>query len=166
MINGTTGSDRLTGKENVDDVIDAKGGSDMLYGLSGNDTLKAGAGSDLLYGGAGNDKLEGGANDDLLFGEAGNDRLDGGAGKDWLTGGAGNDVFVYARGNGADNVADFVAGQDKIDLSAFGLGDMAQLAASAKVVSSGNSSMYIDFGTGDRLTIHGVNKLTADNVIF
>ncbi|HEX2116079.1 MAG TPA: right-handed parallel beta-helix repeat-containing protein, partial [Alphaproteobacteria bacterium] len=165
-ISGTAGNDKLTGSENVNDVIDARGGHDTLYGLSGDDTLRAGIGNDTAYGGLGNDRLDGGSGDDRLYGEAGNDRLDGSTGRDWLIGGAGNDVFAFARGHGSDLAVDFVAGQDKIDLSAFGLGGMAQLTASASVVSTSANTLYVDFGSGDRLTIYGIGKLTADNVIF
>jgi Ca2+-binding RTX toxin-like protein len=83
-----------------------------------------------------------------------------------LYGGAGNDVFAFAKGGGADLIGDFFAGQDKIDLSAFGLGSMTKLAASASVVATSANTMYIDFGGGDRLTIYGIGKLSADNVIF
>jgi Ca2+-binding RTX toxin-like protein len=81
-------------------------------------------------------------------------------------GGAGSDTFVFAKGGGKDYIGDFVAGQDKIDLSAFGLGSMTNLAATATIASTSASSMYIDFGSGDRLTLYGIGKLTADNVIF
>jgi VCBS repeat-containing protein len=147
-INGTAAHEVLVGKDDVKNVIDAKGGNDTLNGGSQDDTLKGGAGHDALMGGAGND------------------RLDGGTGNDALIGGLGNDVFVFARGGGQDFVADFTAGQDKIDLSAFGLGGMSQLGSAAEVVSTGATSMYIDFGGSDRLTIYGLGKLTQDNVIF
>jgi Ca2+-binding RTX toxin-like protein len=163
---GTEANDVLTGQDNVNDTIDGKGGHDTLRGLSGDDTLRSGSGNDMLYGGTGNDRLEGGTGDDKLMGEAGNDRLDGGAGNDWLYGGAGNDVFAFAEGGGKDLVGDFVSGQDKIDLSAFGLGSMAKLATSATVVTTSANTMYIDFGAGDRLTLYGIGKLTADNVVF
>jgi VCBS repeat-containing protein len=164
-INGTEKNDTLTGRENVNDVIDGKGGHDTIRGLGADDTLKAGAGNDHAYGGAGNDRIEGGSGDDRLYGEAGNDRIDGGAGADWLIGDAGNDVFVYARGCGDDLVHGFNAG-DKIDLSAFGFGNMAQLTAAANLVTTSSNTMYVDFGGGDRLTIYGLGKLTSDNVIF
>jgi VCBS repeat-containing protein len=147
-INGTTGNDTLTGKDGVNNTINGNAGNDTLYGHSGDDTLRGGTGVDVLIG------------------EAGNDRFDGGLGNDVLFGGAGNDRFAFARGSGQDLIADFTAGQDKIDLSAFGLGSMTKLAASASLVSTGANTMYIDFGAGDRLTIFGVNKLTADNVVF
>jgi hypothetical protein len=61
---------------------------------------------------------------------------------------------------------DFTAGEDKLDLSAFGLGDMAQLAAKASLVSITANAMSLDFGAGDRLNIYGIGKLTAENVVF
>jgi Ca2+-binding RTX toxin-like protein len=174
-ISGTAGNDKLTGKDNVNDVIGGKGGHDTLSGLSGDDSLygDAGddslygdAGNDFLYGGIGNDRLEGGAGSDQLVGDAGNDRLNGGAGNDTLRGGAGNDVFVFTKGSGIDLVMDFTGGQDKIDLSAFGLGGMAQLNAAAKVSTVTSNALSIDFGAGDRLNVYGIGKLTAENIIF
>jgi VCBS repeat-containing protein len=165
-ITGTAGNDTLTGRDNVNDVMDGKSGDDTLRGLSGDDVLRGGDGNDQLYGGTGNDRLEGGAGADVLLGEDGNDRLDGGAGNDTLMGGAGNDVFVFAKGYGSDVIADFTAGQDKIDLSAFGFTGMNQLAAKASTGIAGTNTMFIDFGGGDRLTIMGLSKLTVDHVIF
>jgi hypothetical protein len=34
------------------------------------------------------------------------------------------------------------------------------------VLTTGTNTMYIDFGAGDRLTIYGIGKLTAYNVVF
>jgi Ca2+-binding RTX toxin-like protein len=80
--------------------------------------------ADTLLGGAGNDHIRGGAGNDLLSGGLGADTLQGGDGKDRLTGGGGADQFVFATaaeaglGAARDVVADFVAGVDRIDLSA------------------------------------------------
>ncbi|MCE3290061.1 MAG: Serralysin, partial [Caulobacter sp.] len=84
---------------------------DTIQGLDGNDTLNGLGGSDRLEGGAGADKLFGGDGDDVLIG---------GAGQDTLTGGAGADIFVLATGDGANTIADFQVGVDKVDVSAFG----------------------------------------------
>ena len=59
-----------------------------------------------------------------LKGGGGNDVLTGGAGRDTLTGGIGNDTFAFQAvsdspvGKAYDIIADFTAGQDRIDLSA------------------------------------------------
>jgi len=128
------GADTLLG-EAGNDLIFGGGGRDRLFGGDGADTLQGGDGRDVLKGGRGRDDLHGGRNADILFGGTGNDRLDGGAsndtligglGADVLIGGTGADVFVFqtladsAMGR-ADTIADFVRGQDLIDLSELGL---------------------------------------------
>lgn len=94
-------------------------------GTAGDDTLNGTAGNDELSGGDGKDKLLGKGGNDVLDGGAGNDVLNGGPGADSLSGGEGADRFQYgAIGDSTpgtlyhDAIADFVAGSDKIDLSA------------------------------------------------
>ena len=57
--------------------------------------------------------------DPIVTGTDEADTLSGGVGDDTLTGGAGADTFVFAPGHGNDTIADFVANEDKIDLTAF-----------------------------------------------
>jgi Ca2+-binding RTX toxin-like protein len=109
-----------------DDVVNALGGNDTLFGdvcnikaklaaaqagAGGNDTLNGGTGNDTVYGAAGNDKLAGDDGNDKLFGGDGNDTLSGGNGNDSLDGGAGNDkltggagVNTYNGGAGNDSI--------------------------------------------------------------
>jgi len=84
-----------------------------LYGAAGNDVLSGLDGADTIRGQGGDDVLDGGNGADLLIG---------GAGADTMTGGAGADTFrigYYESGTGAgaDRIADFTTGADKIDLS-------------------------------------------------
>ena len=58
-------------------------------------------------------ELVGNAKANKIFGGKGADTLKGGTGKDTLFGGDGADVFFYTKGDGADVIADFSAG-DKI----------------------------------------------------
>lgn len=58
-------------------TVSTTGGSDALYG---------GSGDDWLFGQLGNDLLDGGADNDVLFGDEGNDDLYGGDGNDALSG--------------------------------------------------------------------------------
>ena len=52
-----------------------------------------------------------------LFGAEGSQTLDGGAGNDTLTGGAGADTFrISSPQHGADRIADFSAGVDRLEL--------------------------------------------------
>lgn len=88
--------------------------------------------SQEIWGNAGPNILEGGGGGDLLVGGAGNDRLIGGGGSDRQYGGPGADTFVLTalsdsriyvhRSDGVkflpDIIADFVSGEDKLDLSA------------------------------------------------
>ncbi len=124
-----------------DDVINAvrSGGTNQLYGNTGNDRLYASRG-DRLLGGLGDDRLDasrgrgsnhlrGGQGDDTLYagvgdrlyGNAGDDLLDGGRGGNLLKGGGGADQFwllttgVPVR---ASVIADFNENQDVI-----GIGD-------------------------------------------
>ncbi len=57
----------------------------------------------------------------------GRGRLAGAAGDDRLVGGPGADVFVVGPGEGQDTVTDFTDGEDRIDLTAFGLAGMDDL---------------------------------------
>jgi Ca2+-binding RTX toxin-like protein len=66
------------------------------------------SGSNLLVGNGGNNVLSGGGGSDLLNGSGGNDRL---------VGGEDDDVFVFAKHNGHDVIADFEDGSDHLFLS-------------------------------------------------
>lgn len=127
-----------------DDEIDVSGTSTGLkisINAGGGDdhvvvTSSAGA---RIVGGDGNDVLIGGNGHDVLIGDTGNDTLEGKSGRDALYGNDGDDVFklildgdVAFGGNGADlfvfesipavralnNIRDFNAAEDRIDISA------------------------------------------------
>ncbi len=113
-------------------IIAGNGGDNRLFGLAGLDNLSGGEGDDVIGGGDGNDTLQGGDGNDWLRGAAGNDSLTAGGdndsligaiGVDTLRGGTGNDQFVFLRQSDSsktaatsDLIADFVRGQDVIDL--------------------------------------------------
>ncbi len=116
------------------DRFEGWAGNDRMWGHGGNDTLIGGTGNDTMNGGTGNDRLVGGDGQDRLFGASGSDILEGGSGSDLLEGGSGRDkmyggadaardVFIFyapsesAVGAQRDQVMQFRAGQDDIDLS-------------------------------------------------
>lgn len=117
VIAGGGGSDAILGAAGYDEITGA-GGNDVIAGLGEDDLLRGWTGDDLIFGGAG---------DDYLAGQDGNDTLIGGTGHDRLRGGSGADVFVLGPNDGPhentlrDQVQDFRIGEDRLDLSAFGL---------------------------------------------
>ena len=112
-----------------DDLIRGGRGRDLLDSGSGNDVLRGGRGSDFLDGGSGNDLIRGGHGRDHLDGGLGDDLLLGRFGKNFLTGGSGADTFDFnsrlresADAHHASHfsfakITDFVAGEDRIELS-------------------------------------------------
>ena len=120
-----------------------------------------------LVGGVNADTLDGGAGDDLLDGGAGGDRLVDGAGRDRLTGGAGADVFALSTDDDSDQIGDFQRGLDRIDVSAWGVRDFAELALSDHpsgrvVLRYGRETTPIDDGAR---TLRAAD-LGADHFIF
>ena len=103
--------------------------------------------------GAGRDSIAGGDGADAIDGGAGADTLNGGAGNDTLTGGAGADRFVFGLGGGADVIADFVPGVDRIDLTALpGLARYADVRALMVPVGGG---VMVNFGGGNSVLLAG-----------
>ncbi len=120
-----TDSDGVEQTESLPDVEHLSGSAhdDVLAGDRRDNSIDGGAGNDTLYGGpgGGDDLLTGGSGDDVLYGGQGNDTLRGSGGDDVLHGGPGADIFIFDPGNGADRIAGFADGADKIDLTGFGL---------------------------------------------
>ncbi|MGQ9367923.1 hypothetical protein [Azospirillum sp. ST 5-10] len=160
LIHGAGGGDRLS----------AGGGADTLMGDAGADTLIGGAGADLLSGNQGADVLHGDAGADTLFGGQDGDRLDGGEGDDLLvgnlggdtlTGGLGNDAFrIVAPDQGADTIADFTAGADRIEVVGPNFGAIAAGTLSAAHFALGNPADGDDWFVFDTAT--GTLSFDAD----
>src|SRR5215510_11915161 len=91
-------------------VINGTTGSDDLSGTSGDDIIHGGTPSGNNYLDVGNDILRGLGGNDQLFGDAFNDILIGGAGADALDGGADIDTASYAD-SPAGILVDLTAGQ-------------------------------------------------------
>ena len=124
--------------------------------LTGNTPFGVGNGLD--------NSLTGNAIGNYLLGGLGNDILHGMGGNDVLFGEGGNDTFVFTAGTGGDVIGDFTRGQDRIDISAFGL-TFAQ--AQANFIQNGNVGA-INLGNGDLIVLHNVtmSQLTAADFIF
>ncbi len=147
MVSGQWGADTLRGNVG-NDTLDGAADRDALFGDAGADWLIGGDGMDSLFGGADADRLAGDGGNDALYGGTGDDRLTGGAGRDFLFGDGGADQFQFtstrdltAIATSTDMIFDFIAGSDKINLSA--------IDASRKL--AGNNAFSFDgtraFGT-------------------
>ncbi|KPF83198.1 hypothetical protein IP70_19455 [alpha proteobacterium AAP38] len=101
--------------------------ADFIFEDSGTArTVTATSYGGALYGGLGDDVLRG-LGESWLYGDAGNDTLTGDGG-DQLVGGSGRDVFRTEMRSGLNNpvkVIDFKQGEDRIDLSPWGIRDFA-----------------------------------------
>ncbi|RYY35017.1 MAG: calcium-binding protein, partial [Sphingomonadales bacterium] len=139
------------------------GGTDTVYATinGAGYTLNANVENLVLGGttpfGVGNDlnnRITGSASANWLLGGAGNDTLNGGAGNDVLFGEAGADTFVFTRGTGGDVIGDFVAGTDRIDLSAYGLSWQTVINS----MHENGGTTAIDLGNGDFIVLNGVAR--------
>jgi Ca2+-binding RTX toxin-like protein len=125
-IRGGVGNDTLRGGIEAD-LMNGDAGDDLLQGRDGVDTLNGGDGNDRISGMGGSDTVIGGAGNDRLLGFNDDDTLDGGTGADKISGGQGRDVFLFntiaeigLAANARDEITDFDARDDQIDLSSIG----------------------------------------------
>ena len=77
---------------------------DALYLTSKDDVFDALGGNDEIYGGYGDDALYGNEGNDVLHGDLGNDTLIGGRGNDQLYGESGDDTYIFGRNWGNDTI--------------------------------------------------------------
>jgi Ca2+-binding RTX toxin-like protein len=97
-IDGTEGSDTITGTSNGDYIDGGPGvpgdGANSLFGGGGDDTIVGGDGGNTLFGGDGNDFIHGGFGFNRVNGNVGDDTIIGvSTSGDWLSGGQGNDMI-------------------------------------------------------------------------
>lgn len=183
-ITGNSGDNRLTGLE----------GADTLLGDLGNDRLQSGGGADSLDGGDGDDTVLGGINNDTLRGGDGDDGVNGGLGRDMMFGNGGADSFVFATLSHtgattatADTIADFVRGDDVIDLRAIdanannagsndtftfiGVAAFSNVAGQARVAQSGGNTFVELDVNGDSVAdamirLNGLYTLNASDFVL
>lgn len=129
---------------NFSDWAEGDQKSNLLWGLSGDDTLFGGSGHDTLQGGSGTDYLAGGDGDDKLVG------------------GSGDDVFGFDLDWDHDTVTDFQDSLDRLDLSTTGL-TFEQLT----LTSNGNDTEISD-GNGNVITLSDVDvsRISEADFIF
>ena len=119
---------------------------------------------DLLEGSAGVNRIDGGAGGDTIDALAGADIIIGETGADTMTGGADSDQFWFFIGDGADVIADFVAGAATDDvIRVFGRGTAVDTLAEVLALSSQvGADVVINFGGGDTITLQNVTLASLD----
>ncbi|MEM7440272.1 MAG: hypothetical protein AAF393_11785 [Pseudomonadota bacterium] len=178
---GGSGDDVLNGGEGADKIYGGEG-ADTAYGDVGNDTIDLGAGDDFGYGGAGKDFMQGKGGNDFLDGGAGNDKIVGGSGEDIITGGAGDDhlwggqwwkdgasdTFTYSHGGGKDTIHDFEVGEDRIDLSAYGMSfeDLQDRIIDRGWATEINLEGIDKSGAGDKIMLKSIDPDNLDESNF
>lgn len=127
----------------------------------------SGTGNDignLIVGNEGANVLSGFGGNDYLAGRGGNDVLDGGAGTDTLEGNQGADIFVMGKGYSFDQIADFEAGIDKVQIKAdLNVDTSAQVLALAQ--QWGNDVAFV-FGNDDVLLVRNMTVAQFDGSDF
>lgn len=182
---GGGGADTIAGGSG-DDEIDGGTEADSIDGGGGRDTVQGGQGADRIDGGADDDLLAGGGSNDSVWGGNGDDTVNGEAGGDVLAGGAGRDMFLFTLathsglGAGADTIADMVAGDDRIDISALAAAPLVfrgtgafSGGGTASVrydVAGGTATVRIDAngdGTADaEIAVTGIATLSAADFVL
>ena len=149
FLTGSVFRDQISGanKISIGDVIDGRGGNDLIVGK---------VGDDILNGGDGND---------CLFANSGAGTLNGGLGNDVMTGQKGIDTYEFDMSPGRDSITDFTTSEDILDVSSF-FTDLAEVQAATVDVGG---SAQITFGPGGNfLTLIGVTEaeLSSGDFVF
>jgi len=168
-------------------VSDGNSGSDTatvtVTVIAPRNSIVGTSGADTLNGTTGNDAISGLAGGDVLAGDAGLDELNGGSGNDILTGGADADIFVFNDSqvltsiDQTDEITDFSAGSDVIQLVGFGVtfddldtnGDDLLDGNDASVTVDGSGLTFdLTASSGSTLSIElsGVASLAIDDFCF
>ncbi|WP_281855903.1 beta strand repeat-containing protein [Litoreibacter halocynthiae] len=108
-----------------------------------------------LTGSQHDDELHGDDGDNTLNGLDGDDRLIGGQSSDTLTGGAGADVFSFSTGDGADQITDFNATLDYLEIDGLII-DIEDLPTGVTAVDQG-SDVLVTYGSGDTILLQGIS---------
>lgn len=118
----------------------------------------------LLVGNEGANILSGLGGNDYLAGRVGDDVLDGGAGTDTLEGNQGSDIFVMGKDYSFDQIADFEAGVDKIEIKADLQVDTAEQVMA--LAQQWGSDVAFAFGGDDLLLVRNMTIAQFDGSDF
>ena len=143
----------------------AVGGNDTLIGLEG--VLPGGLAK--MYGDGAElfDHSKGG-NDTLTSGSYANEQMWGDAAVVAPTAQTGADTFVFSPHNGQDQIMDFQAGKDHIELKDFGFTDFSDVAGHVHDTPDGALITFdtISYGHDDSILVAGIHQLNASDFIL
>ncbi|TRX03268.1 calcium-binding protein [Candidatus Methylobacter oryzae] len=188
VIKGSDNNDSLYGGS-VNDVLDGSNGNDYLDGGNGNDTLIGGGNTDTgenhLNGGNGDDILVAGGSktsqldqflanhQDIVNSVKSDQKLtDVAAIINSVTNNTGNgahNIFDVHSGSGHDQIFNFHAATDKVQLdSGLNGSDIRDINSLLTHIHISGNDLSIDLGGGNSITLVGVDVsgLSANNVAF
>lgn len=152
VILGTAGADNIWAGIEGNDLIDAKGGNDIVGMSLGNVTVFAGAGDDFVYGlgsGGGNNTVNLGAGKDNFWARSGNNTISG-TGDNVIGLGLGTDTLRLS-GNGSNivyTVQSNGAGTGRKDIITGAGEDFVQLGAGDDLIDAGGGLNTLFGGDG------------------
>ncbi|MEP3348016.1 MAG: hypothetical protein ABJN34_03320 [Litoreibacter sp.] len=190
-LSGGDGLDRLAGGAG-NDMLTGGAWADVLDGGDGQDTADYSDASEGVFvslddtflntgdalgdifvdvenlaGSQHDDELHGDAGDNTVAGLNGDDKLLGGQGNDTLTGGTGADVFSFTSGDGSDQITDFDATSDELEIEGQFI-DIEALPIGVTAVDQG-TDVLVTYGSSDTILLQGISIaewITGSNTIL
>ena len=166
---GTHAGDQLKYANSASGLVIDLTDSSNSTGLALGDTITS---VEKIYGSRHDDTIITGSGATRIYGDRGNDTLIDGALIEFLYGGSGADTFVFSAGDGGrDRVMDFEIGTDQIDLSAWGVTSLTELAFVERTDSAGpQGDLYVNY-SNESIWLEGfdandIGSFTADDFIF
>ncbi|MEJ8560030.1 calcium-binding protein [Yoonia sp. GPGPB17] len=139
--------------EGVEQILFADGAvwtkEDILSRTKHEGTNQSDTGTTKLVGQSGRDNLYGLAGDDTIEAYAGDDWLFGGLDNDILNGGSGSDTYVYALGDGNDQLVDTGTLSSDVDTLKFS----NVTSSNADLTKSGDDLLVSIISTGSTITV-------------
>ena len=169
------------------DTIHAGGGNDWIWGKAGDNSntvfyggagavvlvafgngthwLQAGTGDNILIGGGGTNTFVGGAGKDQLWGGAGNNTINAGTGDSLLVGGHGGTNFLYAGGQGGNDILIAGDGRDTL-IGGAGADQLWGGAGYDTLVGGAGADLLVAGGGGASLDASGGVADFARNILI
>ncbi|MFP5273951.1 calcium-binding protein, partial [Coleofasciculus sp.] len=136
-----------------ENIIDAGGGDNLIYGGSAADWITTGSGDDTIYAGEGVNTINTGDGNDIIYSGSGDDFINAGIGQNQIWLGGGQDTIGLEMW-GSSEINNFNPYQDQIDL---GLSDLRGVV----LIGQGNNTMIGLAHRSIMATLHNVDVQTV-----